>query len=172
LIPLKETLRISGGEALLDRTCTTISIKLIQSLLLLTRIRSASRCMADSASLSTIAWMIAACCEWMSFLFESTLEDVTLSETLRAADYKTALIADLLHLFKPDRNFHRGFDSFQWICGQEIDALGVPDRKPLICPSTTPEYLDLVQQAKQFAHGQPFSKFLEQYTYREPPLMD
>ncbi|MDE1175679.1 MAG: sulfatase-like hydrolase/transferase [Edaphobacter sp.] len=93
------------------------------------------------------------------------IEDVTLSETLRAANYKTALIADLPHLFKPDRNFHRGFGSFQWIRGQEIDALGTPGRTPLdLSPYYPAEYIDRVQEAKQFARGQQFSKFLEQYT--------
>ena len=93
------------------------------------------------------------------------LEDVTLSETLHAANYKTALIADLPHLFKPDRNFHRGFDSFQWIRGQEIDAFGTSERKPLDLSTYYPaDYLQRVQDAKQFARGQQFTKFLEQYT--------
>jgi hypothetical protein len=38
---------------------------------------------------------------------ELFLEDVTLAETLLAAGYQTALIADLPHLFKPGRNFQR-----------------------------------------------------------------
>src|SRR5207249_9917826 len=27
------------------------------------------------------------------------------------------------HQFKPDKNFHRGFDSWRWIRGQETDRL-------------------------------------------------
>jgi arylsulfatase A-like enzyme len=50
-------------------------------------------------------------------------EDVTLSETLKAAGYTTAIISDIYHQFKPDKNFHRGFDSWRWIRGQESDRL-------------------------------------------------
>jgi len=49
-------------------------------------------------------------------------EDVTGAEILRAHGYLTALIADTYHIFKPDMNFHRGFDVFRWIRGQEADA--------------------------------------------------
>ena len=48
-------------------------------------------------------------------------EDVTLSETLRGAGYTTAIVSDLYHQFKPNKNFHRGFDSWRWIRGQEQD---------------------------------------------------
>lgn len=50
-------------------------------------------------------------------------EDVTISETLRGAGYTTAIVSDLYHQFKPDKNFHRGFDSWRWIRGQEQDRL-------------------------------------------------
>ncbi len=50
-------------------------------------------------------------------------DDVTLAEVLQAAGYTTALVTDLYHLFKPGRNFHRGFDAWQWIRGQEEDRL-------------------------------------------------
>ena len=42
-------------------------------------------------------------------------EDVTMSDTLKSAGYTTALISDIYHQFKPDKNFHRGFDSWRWI---------------------------------------------------------
>lgn len=48
-------------------------------------------------------------------------EQVTLAETLQPAGYRTALITDTFHLFKPSMNFHRGFDEWQWIRGQERD---------------------------------------------------
>ncbi|MBI4874418.1 MAG: sulfatase [Acidobacteria bacterium] len=51
------------------------------------------------------------------------VEDVTLAESMRNAGYTTALIADLLHIFKPGFNFHRGFMSWRWIRGQEGDNL-------------------------------------------------
>ena len=50
-------------------------------------------------------------------------EDVTLSETLKKAGYTTAIVSDLYHQFKPDKNFTRGFDSWRWIRGQEADKL-------------------------------------------------
>ena len=50
-------------------------------------------------------------------------EDETISETLRAAGYTTAIVSDIYHQFKPDKNFHRGFDSWRWIRGQESDRL-------------------------------------------------
>jgi len=48
--------------------------------------------------------------------------DVTCSEILRREGYVTALITDVYHYFKPDQNFHRGYDEWQWIRGQEYDA--------------------------------------------------
>jgi arylsulfatase A-like enzyme len=51
-------------------------------------------------------------------------EDVTLSETLMMAGYLTGLIADLPHFFRPGRNFHRGFNVFNWERGQEFDFYG------------------------------------------------
>jgi len=47
--------------------------------------------------------------------------DVTAAEIFRKEGYFTALIADTYHLFKPNMNFHRGFDVFHWIRGAEYD---------------------------------------------------
>ena len=47
--------------------------------------------------------------------------DVTLAEHLGEQGYRTMLIADTYHLFKPTMNFHRGFDGFRWERGQEFD---------------------------------------------------
>lgn len=47
--------------------------------------------------------------------------DVTIAEVLQAAGYTTGLITDVYHMFKPTGNFHRGFDSWRWIRGQEQD---------------------------------------------------
>ncbi|MFC1562850.1 hypothetical protein ACFL4Z_02225 [candidate division KSB1 bacterium] len=33
----------------------------------------------------------------------------------------TGFIVDTYHHFKPDYNFHRGFDSWEWVRGQETD---------------------------------------------------
>ena len=48
-------------------------------------------------------------------------EAVTLSEIARNAGFHTGLITDVYHQFKPSMNFHRGFDQFRWIRGQESD---------------------------------------------------
>jgi arylsulfatase A-like enzyme len=48
-------------------------------------------------------------------------EQHTLSEIFSAAGYRTALISDLYHQFKPSKNFWRGFDQWTFIRGQETD---------------------------------------------------
>jgi len=48
-------------------------------------------------------------------------EQDTLSELLKKAGYRTALFTDCYHQFKPSKNFHRGFDEWYWIRGQETD---------------------------------------------------
>ena len=52
----------------------------------------------------------------------------TLAELLQMRRYRTALISDCYHQFKPSKNFHRGFSQWQWIRGQENDPykLGPP----------------------------------------------
>ena len=48
-------------------------------------------------------------------------DQTTLAEVLHGHGYTTGLISDTWHLFKPSMNFHRGFDQFTWIRGQEND---------------------------------------------------
>ena len=48
-------------------------------------------------------------------------EDPTLAELLSAAGYRTAMIGDLYHMFKPSKNFWRGFDQWTFLRGREID---------------------------------------------------
>lgn len=57
-------------------------------------------------------------------------EDVTLSEHLRQYDYYSCFVTDVYHMMKPGKNFHRGYDNWFWIRGQEGDpyALTDPDR--------------------------------------------
>ena len=50
-------------------------------------------------------------------------EDITFAEMLTASGYTTAQISDLYHTFKPGKNFHRGFQCWRWIRGQEADRL-------------------------------------------------
>ncbi len=63
-------------------------------------------------------------------------EDVTFAETLHEAGYLTALVADVPHLQRPGRNFHRGYYYYEWSRGQEIDYYGQAPRKQ-------PDFLDL-----------------------------
>jgi len=49
-------------------------------------------------------------------------EDLTLPEILATYGYTTALITDTYHLFKPNMNFHKAFNEWIWIRGQEGDA--------------------------------------------------
>jgi arylsulfatase A-like enzyme len=48
-------------------------------------------------------------------------DKTTVSELLQQAGYRTAFITDTYHQFKPSKNFHRGFDEWVWIRGQETD---------------------------------------------------
>ena len=45
----------------------------------------------------------------------------TVAEMLGAEGYRTAFITDCYHQFKPSKNFHRGFQEWVWIRGQESD---------------------------------------------------
>ena len=47
--------------------------------------------------------------------------DTTFAQVLHRHGVTTGFIVDTYHHFKPDYNFHRGFDSWQWIRGQETD---------------------------------------------------
>ncbi len=47
--------------------------------------------------------------------------DVSVAQILGKAGYRTGLITDIYHYFKPGMNFHAGFDSFEFIRGQEND---------------------------------------------------
>ncbi len=47
--------------------------------------------------------------------------DVTFAEVLGRRGFTTGFIVDTYHHFKPDYNFHRGFDSWHWVRGQETD---------------------------------------------------
>ena len=53
--------------------------------------------------------------------------EVNLAQILNHRGYWSGLIADVYHYFKPDMNLHEGFNTWQWIRGQEMDAyLGGP----------------------------------------------
>jgi arylsulfatase A-like enzyme len=48
-------------------------------------------------------------------------EQVSLAEIMGHAGYRTGLVTDVYHQMKPSMNFHRGFNQFNWIRGQEGD---------------------------------------------------
>jgi arylsulfatase A-like enzyme len=48
-------------------------------------------------------------------------DEHTLAEILSEAGYRTGLIADVYHMFKPSKNFWRGFDQWMFLRGQETD---------------------------------------------------
>ncbi len=49
---------------------------------------------------------------------------VTLAEVLNGEGYQTGFITDAYHQFKPSMNFHRGFNQWRWVRGQEVDSFG------------------------------------------------
>jgi len=55
-------------------------------------------------------------------------DQYTVAEVLHNAGYATAFITDTYHQFKPSRNYHRGFDQFVFIRGQERDRWQLPSR--------------------------------------------
>jgi len=48
-------------------------------------------------------------------------EQDTLAEMMQRAGYRTGLIADVYHMFKPSKNYWRGFDQWTFLRGQEKD---------------------------------------------------
>lgn len=64
-------------------------------------------------------------------------EDQTIAETLLEAGYSTAFIADIPHLQRPGRNFHRGYRYYEWSRGHEIDYY---TQAPLEMQEMVPEH--------------------------------
>ena len=54
-------------------------------------------------------------------------EDVALSETLSDRGYATCFVTDVYHMMKPGKNFHRGFEYWYWIRGEEDDRFHMRD---------------------------------------------
>lgn len=48
-------------------------------------------------------------------------EQDTVAELLRDGGYRTGLVADVYHMFKPSKNFWRGFNQWEFLRGQETD---------------------------------------------------
>lgn len=54
-------------------------------------------------------------------------EDVTAAEWLGEQGYVTCLVTDVYHMMKPGKNYHRGFEHWYWIRGQEDDRFAIRD---------------------------------------------
>ncbi|MBW1799131.1 MAG: sulfatase [Deltaproteobacteria bacterium] len=49
-------------------------------------------------------------------------DELTIQQVLQGAGYVTGMVTDVYHYFWPAYNFHKGFDSWQFIRGQESDT--------------------------------------------------
>lgn len=56
-------------------------------------------------------------------------EDVSAAEWLGEQGYVTCLVTDVYHMMKPGKNYHRGFENWYWIRGQEDDRLAIRDEQ-------------------------------------------
>jgi arylsulfatase A-like enzyme len=82
-------------------------------------------------------------------------EQPTLAEILREAGYRTGLIADVYHMFKPSKNYWRGFDQWTFLRGQETD----PARSG---PRLTQAELDYWLPKEMLGKGQARTDFVQQ----------
>jgi arylsulfatase A-like enzyme len=92
-------------------------------------------------------------------------QEHTLSEVLSAAGYRTALISDVYHQFKPSKNFHRGFQQWMFIRGQESDPYlsGPPPDAALI-----ESYMPLADDARPLEQRHGY-RLLRQYLMNVAP---
>ena len=84
------------------------------------------------------------------------VEDVTMSESFRDAGYRTALLSDLPHQFKPGNNFHRGFDGWHPVRGNEADSYETGPRRNI----DVTRYCHPSQRAGMGAVGGPIHQYL------------
>ena len=85
----------------------------------------------------------------------------TIAEILRdKGGYRTALISDLYHMFKPSKNFWRGFDQWTFLRGQETDPSRsgpMPSQKEVdtwLAPELqTPERIDFITKCLRNMYG-------------------
>jgi len=89
-------------------------------------------------------------------------QDTTLAEHLKGQGYRTALFSDNYHMFKPGYNFHRGFDEWRWIRGQERDPY-VSANKGEDPWLYLPERTRQVPSERKHGRGEDFVSSLRQY---------
>jgi arylsulfatase A-like enzyme len=81
-------------------------------------------------------------------------EQHTLSEVLSASGYRAALISDVYHQFKPSKNFHRGFQQWTFIRGQESDPyLSGPPPSPELLETHMPEADSALPLERRHGYG-------------------
>ncbi len=81
-------------------------------------------------------------------------EQATLAEMLQTKGYRTGLVADLYHMFKPSKNYWRGFDQWKFLRGQEQD----PARSG---PRLTDEDIEHWLPEQMRGHGQGRIEFIQ-----------
>jgi arylsulfatase A-like enzyme len=97
-------------------------------------------------------------------------EQVTVAETLVLGGYQTGFVTDTFHYFRPSKNFHRGFQQFIWVRGQEADPwrstvnVDPKEAEALIAPGLdgSEAYLETVQ-ATQYMANQAWREKEEDY---------
>jgi len=89
-------------------------------------------------------------------------DEDTVAELVSEQGYRTGLIADVYHMFKPSKNFWRGFDQWTFLRGQEIDrSRSGPEpsdeqiRHYLPTELETPRRRDFVRTALKNMYGRP-----------------
>ena len=60
--------------------------------------------------------------------------EITMGEYLAEAGYKSMLVADTPHIFRQGFNYARGFSGFDWVRGQENDAVRLDPPDALLQP--------------------------------------
>ncbi len=91
-------------------------------------------------------------------------EDITMAEHLRGMGFRTALMSDTYHMFKPNYNFHRGFDEWRWIRGQESDPY-VSARRGDDAWSYLPARTQDIPLERKHASREDFTAALRQYLH-------
>lgn len=58
-----------------------------------------------------------------------TSYDITVSSILQREDYFSGIISDTYHYRAPEMNYHRDFNIYRWVRGQEYDPYNIPKSK-------------------------------------------
>ncbi len=67
--------------------------------------------------------------------------DTTFAEILGKAGFTSSFIVDTFHHFKPNMNFHKGFDGWTWVRGQESDPYKSGPKNAVNPDDYVPEHL-------------------------------